>query len=400
MGDDKQLILSFLEQIKNVKNLLVIAEKEINSLSASIILSAVLKHFDIKFSLNFTNELNIDNNRNYLIINKNEIKTIFDGKEEKVNLNNDVCTNAYFIGKEASKENINLLYLALLFDKNKELIDEGINNRIIDVRKGCSIFGSVTRDIVKAIELSIEPYIISLSNNEKSVLEFLDANSISLKIKDKMKTVLDLDEIELDKMLKAMALRSPRISLLNPISDVYLIVKEEENSPLKDLNEFKLFLEGCIKLDRYSIAIGKCLNPRSYKNRAISLVKQYRQDTLEFLDLVNNNIGTGIISVNENLVVIKAEKKINEILIKLVYDNFFFNSEKALVSVYNSEILIYYKKYNSEYNINKLKEALKDVSLVDNGEILFLKFEEGKEKEVLENVLKLLERAKVEQVIG
>ena len=75
-------------------------------------------------------------------------------------------------------------------------------------------------------------------------------------------------------------------------------------------------------------------------------------------------ISNEIIEKDSSIIIYSNKLANNKKALELVYKNFFNKQDKAIIGIFDlndkTEILIYYKNYNSEYNIKKLTEELKE----------------------------------------
>ena len=387
MGDLEKYsdrVRKFLEILSSNKINKISVIKNTNAIAASSIIILFLK--EKNFTLNFTDNIMEENT---LVIDEKYI-SFNDFKVEGLS-----SIFAYSLIKEANLENkfLNLILAVNNKEDVQDLIKEAFEKNLI-TEKNSFGFGGISRPINNSLVMSIDPFIPGFSNNEPIVNEFLNSNSIN------HKHCFELNDNESEILNKAALLRNPALIELKKEKN-YLITNED--SPLTDLNEFNLFLEACVFLNKPSLIIAKTFMPKAYKNRAISIVKQYRDIFLDFLDwFYLNRKSNEIIEKDSSIIIYSNKLANNKKALELVYKNFFNKQDKAIIGIFDlndkTEILIYYKNYNSEYNIKKLTEELKESEFNIDKNFIELKINKTEKERINVIILNNLEAAKVEQI--
>src|SRR3989344_7106635 len=254
--------------------LIFYSKSSIEGIISSSILIKTLQRLNRNFTLSFFEELNgekikelrLYHSKNLIIIDPQEfeIRELEDIKEKEFFIikksKYSVSEKIYTLAKELDNKNTDLAYLTMISPINAEnsyLLMEAEESGKIKQIKGFKILGSNTRPIHKTIEVSIDPFIIGFSGSEENTLNLLMDLDIKIKTNDFWFSLQDLTEQQINKLTNALSLNV--YSNAETMGKILLINDEERNSPLKDIQEFRLFLEAAISYKKPSIAIAKCL---------------------------------------------------------------------------------------------------------------------------------------------
>ena len=308
-----------------------------------------------------------------VIVFSNEV-CLFENEKKIVGCSFDSCNsitdNAFFVLKSFDEKCNSLCFLPLMVsigsssEISEPMLNNAISSGIIECKESFSLIGSVTRSIERSFELSVEPYIPSVSNNEVEALKFLSLLNLD---PNKNLNSLDISEVEAHNIYNLISSKNNNLNPMTLISKTYLLKKEMNNDPLKDLNEFKLFFEACICLNKPSIAVSKCLSPSIYKNRAINLVKEFRLHILKVIEWFYN-IKDEIISKSNSVVIAVFKENIDKGIIpvacKYIYSNFLKDSGKILVFSAErdsfSDFVIFHNKDKEDFKTSKFIDSVND----------------------------------------
>ena len=212
MGVEKnsQLLKLFLDSLNSLKgdhiNIGVLLN--IDSLASSCLVVKSLELLSVSFSLKFFYNKNdlidlcLDDSKNKIIVSSfipeiikgdccisfSDSVCLFEYGKKVSDVKFDGCIsitdNSFFVLKNISESIMKLYYLPLIVSiKNKSQFSESISEyalseNLIEKRDCFSLMGSVTRPLAKSFELSIDPYIPNISNNESEVLKFLSSGNL------------------------------------------------------------------------------------------------------------------------------------------------------------------------------------------------------------------------------
>ena len=215
---------------------------------------------------------------------------------------------AYLTAKSISERNIDLAYLAVIGalgdmqDKYENRSLGGVNDLIVKdaVKSGylktetdILLFGRETRPIHKALAFTTTPFIPGISGEEDKCLAFLTKLGIKLKENDKWRALRDLSQDEKRKIFSGISdlLISqgykPKVAS-SLIGTVYILVKEEPWTPLRDAREFALLLNATGRMGRPGLGVAICMGDRGKcLEEAKHTLEDYRKkinENLRWLD--------------------------------------------------------------------------------------------------------------------
>jgi len=209
----------------------------------------------------------------------------------------------YFVSREIDKINMDLSPLAIigacgdlqhrkhgrLSGLNREILDDGKKNGLIDYKKDICYFGRETRPVYKLLQYSSDPIIPGITGREKSSIDFLKKIDISLKDGDNWRRWIDLTRAERQKIISNIA----KILLKKGfgynitrklIGEVYILSNEEEGTELRDVKEFATLLNSTARYGQYEVGLKVCLGDRDkYLKKARNLLRGHRANLVEGL---------------------------------------------------------------------------------------------------------------------
>ncbi len=168
---------------------------------------------------------------------------------------------AYAVAKELSSANVDLCGLAiagaigdkqLMTGANADILNDGVQNGIITVKKGIRIGDG---DIADLLERNIEIY-LDFTGDRAKVDDFLKEIGVSGRLGE-------LADPELRKLATALTLRllakgSPD-AIETIIGDVYLLNREV----IRNVDDFVSALHACARLNETGLALSLCLRDRT-----------------------------------------------------------------------------------------------------------------------------------------
>lgn len=244
---------------------------------------------------------------------------------------------SYLVAKFMSNSNIDLAHLAIigalgdLQDKyedrrlggvNEIIVSDAVKSGYISVETDLLFFGRETRPIHKALAYTTGPYIPGISGEEDKSLAFLNSLNIELKRNDRWRALRDLSQEEKRKLFSA--LHDYLISqgyrsdvALSLLGTVYVLVKEEPWTPLRDAREFALLLNATGRTGASGLGVAICMGDRgrSYEE-ALRILEEYRQTITKYLRWLGENPER--IEEWENIYVLHGEREIDEKVISTV----------------------------------------------------------------------------------
>jgi len=339
----KSVVENFLEKSKD-KEIQIISHFDTDGITAATIMIQALKKLDKKFSVKIVKRLeqefiyNLPKNKLTLFLDlgslnhiiKSGLKDVFiiDHHEiiqevpEEINIINPELNNkqkisssglAYLFCKQINpknKEFAKLAILGMIGDLMEKSIDK-LNNEILNDgevkrKRGLLIYPS-TRPLNRTLEYFSSHYIPGVTGDTKGVLELLREINLN-PINGKYKSLIELDEKEMTKLVTAIMLRNPKVKNKEIIGDIFLI---KLFNKLEDARELSAMINGCSRLGESGLAIQFCMENPKAKKRAESIHVKYKQFLISGLKFVSE---TEKIQGN-GFVIINAKNKIKDTII-------------------------------------------------------------------------------------
>jgi single-stranded-DNA-specific exonuclease len=265
---------------------------------------------------------------------------------------------SYFVAKSMDTANVDLAPIALVgalgdmqdrYDQRKlcclnEIIaDDAVKAGLLKVEKDLTFFGRETRPIHKTLSTTTNPFIPGLSGEEDKALVFLANLDIPIKQGEKWRALRDLNEEEKKRLCSALAdhllSKGMHMEVDNLIGYVYVLTKEEPNTPLRDAREFAVLLNSTGRMDRPSLGISICMGDRKGAlDEANKILEDYRKNINKYLGWVMEKPER--MRELQNIYVIYGENFINEKIIGTISSIIvtgLANNEKPLFAFANVE---------------------------------------------------------------
>jgi RecJ-like exonuclease len=243
---------------------------------------------------------------------------------------------AYFAAKAVDPANIDCAPIALIGalgdmqDKyegrslkglNELIVNDAVSAGLLKVEKDLTFFGRETRPIHRMLATTTNPFIPGVSGQETEALNFVTNLGFPLKNDDKLRSLCDLNPEERKKLCTALAdyllSKGLHATVDNLIGNVYVLVKEEPNTALRDGREFSVLLNSTGRMDRPSLGIAICMGDRKAAlEDANKLLEDYRKSINKYLSWVAEKPER--LREFENIYVIYGESAINEKIIGTV----------------------------------------------------------------------------------
>lgn len=303
----------FLNNIKG-ENLLVISHFDTDGITSATIILQTLKKINQKFSLkiikSLTNEFIDSLPKDKIIlfvdlasgslnqIEKANLKKVYiiDHHEinEKIPENIEIINPqlyekqkisssglAYLFSKKIDSDTKSLAKLAILgmigdqLEKDIDSLNHGIlEDGEIKRKRGLLVYPA-TRPINRVLEYSSEPFIPGVSGNLKGVMELLRETGLTPE-GGKYKTLLELNDEEMEKLVTSVMLRNPQ-KKSEIIGDLFLI---KMFGKLEDAREISAKINACSRAGKPQIAIGLCMEIQEAKKQAESIHVKYKQELI------------------------------------------------------------------------------------------------------------------------
>ena len=203
---------------------------------------------------------------------------------------------AYFVAKKIDEHNIDLSWLpvvAMIADRqdqgekrsvlslNKIILDEAVKEGFVEVRRDILFYGRETKPVYIALASMTTPFIPGLSGNRDACLATLTSTGLQLKQNGRWRTLADLNEDEKKKVVESIVPYLTQVETANEamdslIGDVYILMKEDDSSSLRDAREFGTLLNACGRMKRAGIGVSICLGDRNEAlHESEQILKEY-----------------------------------------------------------------------------------------------------------------------------
>ena len=325
----------FLEKLQE-KEVLLISHFDTDGITSATIMIQTLKRLDIQFSVKIIKSLEkefietLPKNKvilfldlasgslNYLketeiedifIIDHHEIiqevpsnvKIINPQLNDKQKISSSSLT--YLFSKTINEKNKDLAKLAILgmvgdlLEKEIDKLNYGIaDDGNIKKKRGLLIYPS-TRPLNRVLEYSYNPYIPEVTGKIKGVMELLREAGINPN-KGGYKSLIELNEEEMQKLTTAVMLRNPKSKNQELIGDIFLI---KMFNKLEDAREISAMINACSRLGHPEIALQICMEIPNSRKEAEAIHVRYKQaliSALKFIEEAEKIIGEDFIIIN------------------------------------------------------------------------------------------------------
>ncbi|MEK6817504.1 MAG: DHH family phosphoesterase [Nanoarchaeota archaeon] len=429
----KEVASIFLEKTKD-KEIQIISHFDTDGITSAAIMIQTLKRLDRRFNLKIIKSLdqnfikNLQKNKIILFldlasgsldyINDSELEDVFiiDHHEitqkipENVKIINPQLNEkqkisssglTYLFSKEIDPKNKRFGKLGIIgmvgdrLEKEIEKLDnELLEDSEIKRKKGLLIYPA-TRPLNRVLEFSSNPYIPGVTGDAKGVIELLRETNLN-PIKGKYKSLLELNETEMEKLITSIMLRNPQSKDKKIIGDIFLIKLYNQ---LEDAREMSAKINACSRSGQSEIAVQFCMEIPSAKKAVETIYSKYKQELIFGLDFIKKAEKIQ----GENFVIINAKNKIKDTMIGTIA-SIISNS-----SIYREETIIIAMAFNetgkkikiSARNVGdtgrNVREILSKIITLIGGEVGGHEFAAGgiidkeKEQEFIECLKKNLE---------
>ncbi len=199
---------------------------------------------------------------------------------------------------------------------NTQIAKIAINQKKLTIEKGLRFFGANTRPLYKVLAYTSNPMIPSVYGSESNALKFLVDNKINPKVNDKWRKFTNLTEDEKKRLLKAILLKkTDEQNTEELMGDIYTLLDEDLESPMRDLKEYSTLLNACGRLNKSSIGIGSLLNDAKIKKKAQSLLVEYRTELSKSLKWYDENKNKNGVIRGKNYIIINAKHNVRGTII-------------------------------------------------------------------------------------
>ncbi len=219
----------------------------------------------------------------------------------------------YLFAKEMNSENRDLANLAVIgmvgdmLEKNiGKLGNTIINDAEIIIKKGLLLYPA-TRPLNKALEFSSSMFIPGVTGSSIGAINLLKEAGIG-KEDGRYKSLIELNEDEMSKLITAILLRMNEKNIEDFIGNIYLV---KFFNRLEDARELSAMINACSRLEHSNVAFSLCLGNKRAKKKAEKIYAHYKQHLISGLNFVST---TKKIE-GDNYVIINTKNNIKDTII-------------------------------------------------------------------------------------
>ncbi len=181
-----------------------------------------------------------------------------------------------------------------LIGKNREILEDGIEEGCIRCRKETTLYGTESRPVHKVLQYASDPVLPGLTGDGTSCLNFLTDLDIPLKEEGEWRKWYQLGQGEKRKILSAVGKKMldhgyPPSYVESLIGEVYTFPGEETGSMVHEAKEFSTLLNSCGRYNKGEIGLEICLGDREeYYKKAMQLLQGHRQVLVDCMKYVES----------------------------------------------------------------------------------------------------------------
>lgn len=312
-----------LDELSKTKPIKVISHFDTDGITSAAIFSRALQRWNKSFSLEIVKNLEesfisslpeshilifldlASNSLDYLKNKKTEI-FILDHHEiiqkipenvhminPRITLKEEISSAAicYLFAKSISHHNTDLANLAIIgmigdsLEKSlSKTYNEILNDSETLVKKGLLIYPA-TRPLDRALEYSSNPFIPGVTGSYRGVSDLLREIGLQKNSRE-YKSISELTEEEMSKLITAIMLRSTSQNAHEMIGNIYLI---KFFNKMEDARELSALINACSRMDHSYLSLGFCLGNKECKEKAEKIYVEYKQQLISGLKYVNEN---------------------------------------------------------------------------------------------------------------
>ena len=276
---------------------------------------------------------------------------------------------------------------------------EKLNNEILEdsevKRKKGLLLYPATRPLNRVLEFSSSPYIPEVTGNTVGVIELLRETGLT-PINGEYKSLLELNEKEMEKLTTSIMLRNPQSQNKKIIGDIFLIKMYNQ---LEDAREISAKINACSRSGNPEIAMQFCLEIPSAKKAVEKIYSKYKQELIAGLNFIQSAEKIQ----GESFVIINAKNKIKDTMIgtiaSIISNSSIYNEETTIIALAldETEKKIKISARNVGNQGRNVREILNRIITLIGGEVGGHEFAAGgiidkeKEQEFIEHLKRNLE---------
>ncbi len=323
-----EFVKDFLEKTKDKKDILVISHLDTDGITSAAIFGRCLKNLDLKFSFKIVKNLDTEFietlpktktivlldlgsgsleplsklPNNIFIIDHHEIDFEFKFPPNLKIINPHLFHSAeemsgscvtYLVSKallsRIDSESANIAIIGLVGDILETNLGPLTNTIIkdagIEMKKGPLLYPS-TRPLNKALEYCSNPYLPGVTGNFNGACELLREAGVPFS-KEGYKSLMELNDDEMKRLVTAMALRIPDSEKMQEFIGNLFIVKFFNQK--EDARELSALINACSRAGNSNVAILMCMGNKEAKKQAEKIHIKRKQNIIDALKHVDEH---------------------------------------------------------------------------------------------------------------
>jgi len=371
----KEFAESFLKKTEK-RSILVISHFDTDGITSAAIFGKCLKKLDKNFSFKIVKSLDeqtinelpktkvlvfldlgsgsiedISKLKNDIfIIDHHEIQKDFNYPENMNIINPHLIENcelvsgscvSYLVSKELAKkdaESANLAIVGMVGDIMEREIGRLVNEILKDagatIKKGLLLYPS-TRPLNKALEYCSNPYIPGITGNSFGACDLLREAGIEF-TKNGYKSLIEIDEEEMQRLVTALALRFPNQDAISGLIGNLFLIKFFNK--IEDARELSALINACSRMGNSEVALLFCMGNKNAKEQAEKIYIKYKQSIINALNQINSNPKIE----GKQYVIMNAQDRIQDTIIGTIA------SILSMSSIYEEGKIIITMAYNQD----------------------------------------------------
>jgi RecJ-like exonuclease len=395
----KEFAESFLKKTEK-KSILVISHFDTDGITSAAIFGKCLKKLDKNFSFKIVKSLDeqtinelpktkvlvfldlgsgsledISKLKNEVfIIDHHEIQQDFNYPENVSIINPHLIKNcelisgscvSYLVSKELTKkdtESANLAIVGMVGDMMERDLGRSVNDILKDagatIKKGLLLYPS-TRPLNKALEYCSNPYIPGITGNSFGACDLLREAEIEF-TKNGYKSLIEIDEEEMQRLVTALALRFPNQDAINGLIGNLFLIKFFNK--IEDARELSALINACSRMGNSEVALLFCMGNKNAKEQAEKIYIKYKQSIINALNQINSNPKIE----GKQYVIMNAQERISDTIIGTIASilsmSSLYEEGKIIITMaYNHDKIKVSSRISGRKNVIENGRNLKDI---------------------------------------
>ena len=242
---------------------------------------------------------------------------------------------------------------------NALIVEEAKSNGLIATQKDLIFFGHETRPIHRALARTLSPFIPGITGSEGKSYAFLVGLGLKAKENDKWRTLKDLTMDEKRTLASGLAeyliSRGLYKQVKKLIGEIYTLLKESPNTPLRDGREFSTLLNSTGRMGKYSLGVALAMGARGrVLEEAQAVLDEYRKMIGQYLDWAVST--PGIIEEKNHIYVLHGRETVDTKMIGIITSALVLSIPHALKPLVGYSFLK--EKQVAKFSLRTTEEAV------------------------------------------